>query len=290
MAGVTEEMAVLTTDKNCHLAVRPSTISDLWVSNCGYMPTKRQWIHHPFKIHAIGFLASGRGTYQVDGGEIHALEPGCMFTVYPGPRFDYGAPEGKSWEEYYVCLMGSGVQRLIDPGWFPVDGRVYPLSNTGTIVELYRELLRAASCERSGDADRAVVIVERLLLEMFFNRRTAHTPLSSSKPIEEVLNYCQRNVAESIEFETLAQEHAMSYSLLRQRVREMTGLPPAQYLTSLRCDAARKLLSDTDLPIKQIGTRVGIDDPYTFSRVFKRHVGVSPQNYREQTAPWAGRQ
>lgn len=284
-------MADLTIDGSLHLHVplRPGTVSDLWVSNCGYFAAKTQWIHNPFKIHAVGFLASGRGTYQVGGGAVQALEPGCMFTVYPGPRFDYGAPEGKSWEEYYVCLMGSGVRRLIRSGWLPIDGRVYPLSNAGAIVELYRELLRVARCERPGDADRAVAIVERLLLEMFFNRRLGQASMPSSKSIEAVLNYCQRNIAEPIHFEELAREHAMSYSLLRRRVSEMTGLPPAQYLTSLRCDAARRLLSDTDLPVKQIGARVGIDDPYTFSRVFKRHVGVSPQNYREQTAPWAGR-
>jgi len=284
-------MANLTIDRSLHLHLpnRPGTVSDLWVSNCGYFQAKRGWIHNPFKIHAIGFIASGRGTYQVDGGEILPLEPGCMFTVYPGPRFDYGAPEGKSWEEYYVCLMGAGVRRLIRNGWLPVDGRVYPLASTGAIVELYRELLRAARCERPGDADRTVLIVERLLLEMYFNR-AAQMAAPSSKSIESVLNYCQRNLAAAIDFEGLARTHAMSYSLLRQRLRATTGLPPAQYLTSLRCDAARKLLSDTDLPVKQIGTRVGIDDPYSFSRVFKRHVGVSPQGYREQTAPWAAKQ
>jgi AraC-like DNA-binding protein len=282
-------MADLTIDRtlHLHLPVRPTTVPDLWVSNCGYFQAKRQWIHNPFKIHAVGLIASGRGTYQVDGGPVLPLEPGCMFTVYPGPRFDYGAPKGKSWEEYYFCLVGTGVRRLVGAGWLPTDGRVYPLSNPGAIIELYRELLRAARCEQPGDADRAVLIIERILLEMYFNRRSTQSPLPSAKPVEAVLGYCQRNLSEEIQFENLAREHAMSYSLLRQRVREMTGLPPAQYLTSLRCDAARRLLSDTDLPVKQIGTKVGIDDPYTFSRVFKRHVGVSPQNYREQTAPWA---
>ncbi len=73
----------------------------------------------------------------------------------------------------------------------------------------------------------------------------------------------------------------MSYSSLRQKLRQLTGAAPAQYLTSLRCDAARKLLCSSEFSVKQIAARVGIDDPYAFSRVFKRHVGLSPQNYRE---------
>ena len=41
------------------------------------------------------------------------------------------------------------------------------------------------------------------------------------------------------------------------------------------------LLDTTDLKVNQIGCQLGIDDPYYFSRLFKRQMGVSPRSYRQ---------
>jgi AraC family transcriptional regulator of arabinose operon len=254
----------------------------------GHFAAKDEFIHRPFTMHAVGFIVAGRGSYQMGTGPVHAIEPGCMFTVWPGPKqFNYGALWGGVWEEYYFCVRGSGLERLTRSGLFPKDGRVYPLSDPVPIMALYRELIGAARGENPGDADRAALIAERLLLEMYYSRASTRAALSAGKSIEAVLQYCRQHLAEEIDFAALARQNAMSYSSLRQKIRQLTGAGPAQYVTALRCDAARKLLSATDLGVKQIAARVGIDDPYAFSRVFKRHVGLSPQHYREQASPWA---
>ena len=255
---------------------------DLRVISSGHMAAKDEFIHRPFSIYAVGFIVSGRGSYQCDRGAVYDVEPGCMFTVFPGPRqFNYGALWGGTWEEYYVCITGPGLKRLLAADWFPTDGRVYPLSDFAPVVALYQELIGAVRGSQPGDSERTGLIAERLLLEMFYRRASTRAALTPGKPVEAVISYCQQHLAEPIDFEALAERNAMSYSSLRQKIRQLTGTAPAQYLTSLRCDAARKLLSGSNLAVKQIASQVGIDDPYTFSRVFKRHVGLSPQNYRE---------
>ena len=261
---------------------------DLAVVAAGHFAAKDEFIHRPFSVHAVGFIVAGRGSYQLADGPVHAIEPGCMFAVWPGPKqFNYGALWGGAWEEYYFCVRGPGLERLVRGGLFPKDGRVHALSDPAPIVDHYRDLIRAVRGERPGDSDRAALICERLLLEMFHSRAGARAAMTPGKPIEAVVQYCRQHLAEDIDFAALARQNAMSYSLLRQKIRQLTGAGPAQYLTALRCDAARKLLSGTDLAVKQIAARVGIDDPYAFSRVFKRHVGLSPRNYREQASPWA---
>jgi AraC-like DNA-binding protein len=261
---------------------------DITVISAGHFAAKDEFIHRPFKVHAIGFVASGRGSYQAGDGPAHAIEPGCMFTVFPGPKqFNYGALWGGVWEEYYCCIRGAGTERLVRSGLFPKDGRVYKLSDPPAIAALYHELIRAVRGERPGDSERAALIVERLLLEMYYGRASTRAALTPEKSIETAMQYCRQHLAEEIDFAALAKQNAMSYSSLRQKIRKLTGSGPAQYVTALRCDAARKLLSGSDLAIKQIAARVGIEDPYAFSRIFKRHVGISPQHYREQASPWA---
>ncbi len=268
--------------------MRPGLITDDWVILANSIPHKDAWIHHQFNVYAVGFVSSGRGSYQVDNGPVQRIEAGSLFHVYPGPVFHYGPDPGTEWCEYHCGLDGPRFQHLREAGVFSTDGRVQQLTNVTALVVQFRELIDVVRRAKPGDADRAVLMTERLLLELYYNRVSlqASTP---SKPIEAILKYCQEHLAEALDFEALASEHAMSYSSLRQGVRAVTGLAPAHYLTALRCDTARAMLADGELSIKEIGSKVGIDDPYTFSRIFKRTVGVSPREYRTKTLLWVGR-
>jgi transcriptional regulator GlxA family with amidase domain len=53
------------------------------------------------------------------------------------------------------------------------------------------------------------------------------------------------------------------------------------WLRRLRVAEARRLLADLDLPVKEVGRRVGFEDPYHFSRVFRAIDGLSPSAHRE---------
>ncbi len=59
------------------------------------------------------------------------------------------------------------------------------------------------------------------------------------------------------------------------------GMPPMQYITSVRLNRARMLLESTDYPIQEIGAMVGYDNPLYFSRIFKKQMGEPPSRYRK---------
>ncbi|MEK4039584.1 AraC family transcriptional regulator [Paenibacillus sp. FSL F4-0122] len=63
--------------------------------------------------------------------------------------------------------------------------------------------------------------------------------------------------------------------------REVAGMPPGEYLRSIRHREARKLLRETDWPIEQVGDNVGYPDIHYFSRVFTANEGISPRAYRK---------
>ncbi|MBQ8606821.1 MAG: helix-turn-helix transcriptional regulator, partial [Bacteroidaceae bacterium] len=63
---------------------------------------------------------------------------------------------------------------------------------------------------------------------------------------------------------------------------EVMGLGPLAYFNQLKMQRACELLSFTDLKINQLCYKVGIADPYYFSRLFRQTMGVSPKEYRGQ--------
>lgn len=66
------------------------------------------------------------------------------------------------------------------------------------------------------------------------------------------------------------------FSLFKRSI----GLSPLDYFTRLRMRRACDLLDSDDLSVKEVAGRLGYDDPFYFSRVFKAVCGVAPSDYR----------
>ena len=74
----------------------------------------------------------------------------------------------------------------------------------------------------------------------------------------------------------------MSESYFSHRFKEETGLSFVNYVNRERANRAAALLLSTDSRVSEIARLVGIDNPNYFSILFKKWMGVSPNEYREQ--------
>ena len=61
-----------------------------------------------------------------------------------------------------------------------------------------------------------------------------------------------------------------------------TGVPLGKYIRGVRMNAAKELLADTNLNTREIGEMVGYGDAASFTKAFKRCVGVTPGRYRDE--------
>lgn len=90
----------------------------------------------------------------------------------------------------------------------------------------------------------------------------------------------ERDYSKKIGVPKIAEEMRISSSYLSTIFKSETGYSINEYLTAYRLQLAKKLLRDTDLKMYEIAERIGIPDMYYFSSVFKKNVGVSPSEYR----------
>ena len=107
----------------------------------------------------------------------------------------------------------------------------------------------------------------------------------SDAGLERDLRTVQRQLDE------LAQHAGLSRTALAERFREAMGDTPLNHLRVLRMQRAMRLLAETDHKLEAVAAEVGYQDAFSFSKVFKRTVGVSPKAFRQRDAadkthPW----
>ncbi|MBR2353787.1 MAG: helix-turn-helix transcriptional regulator [Clostridia bacterium] len=92
--------------------------------------------------------------------------------------------------------------------------------------------------------------------------------------------YIQTHLGESIQVDAIAEELGITRGYLRNVFYAVHGMSPREYLTEARLQRARELLEERDRSVTSIADEVGYDDVLQFSRIFKKHTGASPSQYR----------
>ncbi|MCX7922959.1 MAG: response regulator [Clostridia bacterium] len=99
--------------------------------------------------------------------------------------------------------------------------------------------------------------------------------------ILDAKDYIDKNFTKDITLEDIAREVNISPHYFSRLFKEETGVNFIDYLTLTRMHRAKCFLEDEAFSIKEICYKVGYGDPNYFSRAFKRVVGFSPTEYRE---------
>ncbi len=103
----------------------------------------------------------------------------------------------------------------------------------------------------------------------------------SNDVIEAAKDYIGANFTKNITLEDVSIEVNISSYYLSRIFKESTGENFIDYLTKLRIEKAKGLLSTTQYSMKEICAMCGYSDPNYFSKSFKKNVGVTPTEYRE---------
>jgi two-component system response regulator YesN len=112
----------------------------------------------------------------------------------------------------------------------------------------------------------------------------------SDQVVERALRFMGENYHRAdLQLKEVAAAASVSSSHLAQLLRTRTGAGFIRHLTTLRIEAAKRMLADTDLHVNDIAIRSGYEGSGYFYRVFRREVGMTPSEYRRHVQEAAGR-
>jgi AraC family L-rhamnose operon regulatory protein RhaS len=99
---------------------------------------------------------------------------------------------------------------------------------------------------------------------------------------ERIILYLHAHYAEKITIPALTHIFNTNRTTLAENFHRATSMPVMTYLAQLRMRQASLLLRDTVLPISEIMQRVGYQHSTHFWRMFRKHIGISPTQYRQR--------
>lgn len=99
--------------------------------------------------------------------------------------------------------------------------------------------------------------------------------------ITEIIDYLDKNYAEAITLESIAERFHISQSAFSRFFKAEVGISPIKYILCRRIGEAQSMLMHTNLSLGEIGSRVGYYDSSHFSAAFKKNTGLTPSKYRD---------
>lgn len=118
-------------------------------------------------------------------------------------------------------------------------------------------------------------VIEKMLF-LFINNS-----VSLKIDVAEIVEYIQQHYTEELHLDTLADKYNTSSSYLSRVLKGGLGMPFLSYITKLRVEKAKELLTKTEKSITEIGEEVGFVNRIAFTRAFTAQTSVSPSHYRK---------
>lgn len=260
-------------------------LNGLYLCSLGYYPKasghytyRKSGMHENFLFYCV----DGEGWYKIGKKEfkVHANE---FFILPQDVEHAYGSSVEKPWTIYWVHFGGAMLPAFNTSPAFERFFTPTPVKINDDIVKLFTRLYNTLELGFSIDNLHFVSFNLPHFLSFFiYNDR--HFPSASNYTddfIKRAMQYMQENINGNISLKELCKQYNYSVSRFSSLFKQKTGYSPIDYFIQMKMQKASQQLNFTDQSIKTIALNMGFDDPYYFSRRFRKIMGASPKLYRE---------
>lgn len=257
-----------------------------YVTHIGYFPNA---LYH-YRLRKYGckddilfYCLKGKGYYKLDHRkyELNANQ----FVIIPATTrlVSYWADPDDPWTIYWVHFTGTGIDSYnqalgIGKELSPVN---IPYNKDGLEIwnKMYDSLAMGYQLENMINTN---LCLSHLIATFLYPQKHIATSVNNRERalVNQAISYMKNNLEKKMTVEDFANLTHLSVSYFSKLFRQSMGMPPIDYFIHLKMQHACHLLCTTDLRIKQIAALLGYDDPYYFSRLFKKNNNNSPEEFR----------
>jgi len=183
-------------------------------------------------------------------------------------------------EIYWLHFSGAQAQAYITNLNF-TDGFLFNVGIKNEYKSIFEKIISELQVRRKNFFELSNLYAMELLSLMSRNmsERSSNLYLINEQ-ILKIIETMNKNFSQKQSIMDYAKTCSMSTCWFINNFKNYTGMTPQQYLTNIRLTKAKELLLSSSFNISEISSIVGYDNPFYFSRIFKKNTGYSPREYK----------
>lgn len=155
------------------------------------------------------------------------------------------------------------------------SGFVHPIYIDEISGQFSRRIEETASLEE-------IISLQQEMIFSYTNLVKKYSLKGYSPTIRKIIDYIKLNYAENISLKKIADLFSISPSYLSSLFKKETNTTLTDYINTKRIEASLPFLAHTDYLVQDIANRVGFPNVNYYTRLFKKHKGMTPHAYREK--------
>lgn len=227
----------------------------------------------------VSYITQGHGWFEDARTPRQKVVAGSVIYQRAGVWHNFDPSPGTVWTEYWFLFDGRIAGQLFG-AILPERQGVIEIEMIASLVEAWKELYDVWFFRQPGYQEYALLLSHQILTEIHLRRRG----LMFQRRDDSIAYACHRmrlRLAKAeMDIPDLVKGLGMGYELFRKRFKSQIGCSPKQYFLMLKMNHASERLLKPLSSIKEIAAELGFDDPYYFSRIFRKKTGLSPRQYR----------
>lgn len=248
---------------------------------------------HAHDFVELSIILDGEATYHVHHHRYHATK-GCVMLYHPGTPHQHIQEEHTYSHQLHIGLNNVTFEGL-KRNYLPFETTFIELKHEQAI---FLDLCQAILIEKNERALGYELMIKSLIMKLLvmllrqgnvientemMTSLTDRSYQDKERIVNNIIYYLETHHAQDITLDSLAETMYISPNYLSKVFKEVTKDSPINYLIQIRLNRAALLLQNNQLTIKEVAKRVGYDDPFYFSKLFKKYYGVSPSHYQTET-------
>jgi AraC family transcriptional regulator, arabinose operon regulatory protein len=258
----------------------------LYITDIGFYPKARY--HYRERLsgseqHILIYCFEGRGWLEMEG-QRKKIQKDMYFIIPAGMPHQYGADDATPWSIYWLHFKGEQAHRFSGNSLILKELKPAENSRNDRRIRLFEEILQNLSMGYSMENLEYASVCLWYLMGSFnyapqFERIRS---VQKTNVIEKSILYMHAHIHETMNLKDLAAYCGYSVSHFSLIFRNKTTRSPIEYFIGLKMQHACQMLDLTEMHIKEIAEDLAFEDPFYFSRMFRKTMGVSPAEYRKK--------
>ena len=271
---------------NCH-----SVNSDLYINTFKNHLIDHSFVEEPHRhnSYVLVFFTKGSGTHEIDF-DIFTIQPGSMFFLQPGQMHHWNLSDDVEGfvifysQEMYNLYFGQ--KTIADyPFYSSVDNKpemVFGASELKAILPYFESLIAETQLNQLLKQDKIMNLLDIIHIEIArkYSETHLHEAHSYNVKIKNFEVLLEQNYKTEKAPFFYASQLNITLKHLNRICNEMLQKTTTEVITDRIILEAKRMLMDKKFAINEIATELGFDDYSYFTRLFKKHTGITPTNFR----------